>query len=168
MLRSFRPTASKKTEPKQAPLRPAPSQVLELPGGAWNVAQARWGTAPASRSEVRGQNLRCRHNNCEHQPIEAAAWVFDDAHRPIRSGRRPPLPSVSDFSQSRQPCSLPFPSLVPSGSSFPEALTRRRGHCDRTAWLAPRTASLKSSPSQAFKLAEVSRTDCKNINTPRA
>lgn len=34
LSRSFRPSVSKETEPKQPPLRPAPLQVLELPGGA--------------------------------------------------------------------------------------------------------------------------------------
>lgn len=79
---SFRPSASKEIEPKQAPLRSAPSQVLELPGGAPGPCACA-GHSPAPRSEVRGQNHRHRPNNCEHQPIEEVEWDPEDANRPI-------------------------------------------------------------------------------------
>ena len=151
---------------KQAPLRPAPSQVLELPGGARGVAQARRGTAPplarkyvgkifAAATTIEGTNQSKRLRGSSMMPTSQS-----------EANDRPPLPSVSDFSQSRHPCSLPFLS-VQLCCCLPEALTRRRGHCNRTAWPAPRTTVFKSPPFRASNLAPVSRTD-ENINTPRA
>lgn len=166
MLRSFRPSASKETEPKQAPLRPAPSQVLELPGGARGVAHARRGTAPplsrkyvgkifTAATTIAGTNQSKRLRGSSVMPTGQS-----------EANNRPPLPSVSDFSQSRHPRSLPFLSSSPSCSSLPEALTRKRGYCNWTAWPAPHTTVLKSPPFQASNLAAVSRTDRKISTLP--
>lgn len=148
---------------------PPPRRFLNYRVGPRDAAHARQGTAPASLSEVRGQNLRRRHNNYGHQPIKAAAWVFDDAHGPIRGQRSPSRALRLKFQSKSAPLFLAFLLVGPVllFTSLPEALTRRQEYCDRTAWPAPRTVILKAPPFQASNLAAVSRTD-ENVNTPRA
>lgn len=54
----FRDSASEETQPKQAPLRPAPPQVPQLPGGASWLCACTTGRSPAPCTEVRGQKAR--------------------------------------------------------------------------------------------------------------
>lgn len=167
LLRSFRPSASKETEPKQAPLRPAPSQVLELPGGAPGVAHARRGTAPPLVRKYVGKIFAAATTIASTNQSKRLRGSSMTATGQSEANVRPPCPpsQISVNVGTLVPC-LSFRRPVPLLTSLPGALTRRRGFCDRTVWRSPRATILKSPPFRASNLAAVSRTDWKISTLP--
>ncbi|XP_027464370.1 uncharacterized protein LOC113930934 [Zalophus californianus] len=107
---------------------PPPRRFLNYRVGPRGAAHARQGTAPplvrkyvgkifAAATTIAGTNQSGQLRGCSMMPTGQS-----DA------SDRPPVPSVSDFSQSRHPRSLPSFSSALLRSPLLSAVTRRRGY----------------------------------------
>lgn len=121
----FRDSASEETQPKQAPLRPAPPQVLELPGGASRAVRMRKKTQP--RLLLGSTWAKCSPRcTCRHQPIEEVHKALTTPTSQSGLSAHSLESSVSDFKVgSLRP---KFFSVLVLFTS-PEVLTHWRQHC---------------------------------------
>lgn len=146
---------------------PPPRRFLNYRVGPRGTAHARQSTAPPLARKYVGKNLRCRHNNCEHQPIEAAAWVLADAQGPVRGERSPfPCPPSQISVKVGNLVPWPFRRCRPALDLYTRESDCRLVYCDRIVWSALYTTVSKAPPSQAPYLAAVSQTDRKISTLP--
>lgn len=117
----------KKQDQNKHRFAPPPRRFLNYRVGPLGAAQARQDTAPPLARKYVGKIFTAATTIAgtnQSKQLRGSSMTPTDQSD---ASDRPPVLSVSDFSQSRRSRSLPLFSSAPSRSFLPEVLTRGRG-----------------------------------------